>query len=105
MSNKVFKLYKKNEAFNLKEKRNKGKRWLVKVADPYLIPQKANFSNFDIEFISFKTYAESTGTTQDIERDGLNMDSDLWSFGMGLQSEEDTFKYKYNVSKIESEHV
>src|SRR5690625_88898 len=102
MRDEVFNLFKSNEAFYLIEKRNKGKRWLVKVADPYLIPQKANFSNFDIEFISFKTYAESTGTTQDIERDGLNMDSDLWSFGMGLQSEEDTFKYKHTVGRGEA---
>src|SRR5690625_2076328 len=59
----VFDLFESKEPFYLIEKRNLFKRWLVKVADSYEIPQRNVFGNFEINFVAIKGYAESIGTT------------------------------------------
>lgn len=59
----VFNIFESKEPFYLIEKRNKHKRWLVKVADSYEIPQRNVYGDFEIDFIAIKGYAESIGTT------------------------------------------
>src|SRR5690554_488529 len=59
----IFNLFESKEPFYLIEKRNLFKRWLVKVADSYEIPQRNVFGNFEINFIAIKGYAESIGTS------------------------------------------
>lgn len=59
----VFDLFESGESFYLIEKRNKHKRWLVKVENFYDIPQRNVFGNFEIDFIAIKGRAESIGTT------------------------------------------
>lgn len=59
----VFDLLESTDPLYLIEKRNIFKRWLVKVADSYEIPQRNVYGNFEINFIAFKGVAESIGTT------------------------------------------
>jgi len=59
----IFNLFESKEPFYLIEKRNLFKRWLVKVADSYEIPQRNVFGNFEINFVAIKGYAESIGTS------------------------------------------
>jgi len=59
----IFNLFESKEPFYLIEKRSLFKRWLVKVADSYEIPQRNVFGNFEINFVAIKGYAESIGTS------------------------------------------
>ena len=59
----IFNLFESKEPFYLIEKRNLFKRWLVKVADSYEIPQRNVFGDFEINFVAIKGYAESIGTS------------------------------------------
>lgn len=40
-------------------------------------------------------FAKSIGTTQDIERDGIDANDALWGFGMGLTSDDDSLAYTH----------
>ncbi|GIO25161.1 phage tail family protein [Oceanobacillus sp. J11TS1] len=99
LRDEIFHIFRSEESFYLIEHREPGKRWLVKVQHPYNIPQRNVFGNFEITFIGLRGVAESIGTTQDIQRDGVNADSELWGFGMGLLSDEESHKYTHNVEK------
>ena len=70
LRDEIFNLFRTEESFYLIEKRERGKRWLVKVANPYSIPQRNVFGNFEIEFVGITGFSESIGTTQDIQQNG-----------------------------------
>ncbi len=97
LRDEIFNLFRTEESFYLIEKRIRSKRWLVKVANPYQIPQRNVYGNFDIDFIGIKGFSESIGTTQDIQRNGINAGDGLWGFGMGLEAIDETLIYKYNA--------
>lgn len=79
----IFHLFRSEEAFYLTEKRNPSKRWLVKVKDPYSIPQRYVRGDFEIVFICNKGMAESEGYTTD----PFTFDAELWQLGQGLTGE------------------
>lgn len=87
MRDEVFKLFRSKESFYLIEKRNKGKRWLVKVNDSFQIPQRGMFGDFEMSFMGLKGVSESIGTTKDIHENGIDANDELWGFGMGLIDE------------------
>lgn len=45
-------------------------------------------------------FSESTGTTQDIEENGLLYSQELWSYGMGLLYEDDAQKYTHRAREF-----
>lgn len=99
LRDEIFNIFRTEESFYLIEKRLPGKRWLVKVANPYQIPQRNVFGNFDVDFIGIKGMSESIGTTaQDIQREGINSNSELWGFGMGLESVDESLLYNHTAS-------
>lgn len=83
----IFNLFKSEEAFYIAEKRNPGKRWLVKVKDPYNIEQRLVYGDFEITFICFKGMAESVGYTTDPQ----TFDAELWQIGQGLLGEDNEY--------------
>lgn len=104
LRDEIFHIFRTEESFYLIEHREPGKRWLVKVQDPYSIPQRNVFGNFEITFIGIKGVAESTGTSQDIHRNGINANDNLWGFGMGLRATSvepdnpnEAFRYTHDV--------
>lgn len=101
LRDEIFNLFRSSESFYLIEKRIPGKRWLVKVAKPYAIPQNNIFGNFDIELISLLGISESISTTQEIEQSGgITYDRELWSYGMGLLHDEESHKYTHNKEEF-----
>lgn len=100
LRDEIFHLLRTEESFYLYEKRQQGKRYLVKVADPFQIPQRNVFGNFEINFIGFTGLAESAGTTQDIHNRGINADDELWGFGLGLIADDDSLKYTHTGTKF-----
>lgn len=97
----VFHLFRSKESFYLIDIRQPSKRWLVKVADPFTIPRKGDYGDFEIDFIGLKGVSESIGTTQDIQHDGISAETELWGFGMGLQSLDETYIYSFNAKENE----
>src|SRR5699024_5227838 len=71
-----------------------GKRYLVRVSGNFDIEQefKYGFGELVFETVGLP-FAESIGTTQDIERNGLRYSQELWSYGMGLSYDDDSHKY------------
>ncbi len=97
LRDEIFHIFRSEESFYLIEHRVPGKRWLVKVQDTYSIPQRNVFGNFEIRFMGLKGVAESRGTTQDIQRDGINANSELWGYGMGLEAVNESLIYTHQV--------
>lgn len=90
-----------------------GKRYKVRTSGEFDIDQAFKYGFGEISFETTDLpYAESIGTTLDIERDGLSSESSIWGFGMGLLANDESFKYVhtaksgstfriYNASNVE----
>jgi len=73
-----------------------GKRYLVRLQNTFDIDQIERFGRGSFTFETTELpFAESTGTTQDIQRDGIDADSELWGFGMGLIADDEALKYTH----------
>ena len=90
LRDEIFALFGSTEPFYIIEKRIAGKRWLVKTANVFDIPQKNKFGNFTVEFTALKGIAESVLSTQAIQQNGISADDNAWSWGMGLETVNDT---------------
>lgn len=95
LRDEIFHIFRNEESFYLIEHREPGKRWLVKVQDPYSIPQRNIFGNFEISFIGLKGVAESIGTTQIIQQNGISANDELWGYGMGLIADDESLMYTH----------
>lgn len=92
--NEIFQLFDSKEEFYLIDKREMGKRWLVKV-DPYTISTLRYVrSEVTLQFTAAFPYAESIGTTMDPR----TFDSGLWQVGQGLIT--DDLSYTHTVSSF-----
>lgn len=75
---------------------NSGKRYKVRIAGGFDIDQQFRYGFGELAFETVDLpYAESVGTTADIQREGISVDSEIWGFGMGLQSEDNTLEYTF----------
>lgn len=112
LRDEIFYIFRTEKSFYLIEKREPGKRWLVKVNNAYDIPQRNVYGNFDIDFTGLRGFSESIGTTADIDKNGLTYDSGLWQYGMGLLYEDESHQYThtgtsfriYNAGNIPLHH-
>lgn len=78
-----------------------GKRYLVRVSNTFNIEQTFTYGMGDIDFETVGLpFAESIGTTADIDRDGVNNVSAMWGFGMGLQSVDETLEYTHSANSF-----
>lgn len=91
----IFRLFKGVEPFYLIEKRNPGKRWLVKTADAYSIPQTFVYGDFEVGFNAFSGMAESLGKSLDPQ----TFDAELWQIGQGLLLED--IEYDFSADTFE----
>ncbi len=74
-----------------------GKRYLVRLQNTFDLEQIELNGEGELIFETTELpFAESIGTTQDIQLNGLHAEDALWSFGMGLQSVDETLRYSYN---------
>src|SRR5690606_16457912 len=75
-----------------------GKRYKVRLASPFEIDQQLEYGFGELRFETTDLpFAESIGTTADIDRDGITYDSELWSYGMGLLYSDEAQKYTHNT--------
>lgn len=61
--NEVFDLFESSEAFYIRDTREMGKRWLVKVDGEYDIDQQLKYGFLEIDLIAFSGRVESVGTS------------------------------------------
>jgi len=82
-----------------------GKRYLVSISECDEIDQKGTKGTGSLKFSTEELpFAESVGTSLDLERDGLdNVENPIWSYGMGLSRDPDTWNYTFDISK-QKEH-
>ncbi|MEV9640414.1 phage tail family protein [Mammaliicoccus sciuri] len=92
----IFWMFRSSEAFYLIDKKNRHKRWLVKVRDPYNIPQRGVFGKFQVSFIVHSGLAESVGTTLD----PLTFTAEKWQVGQGLVLDEPKYAHEETTFSI-----
>lgn len=97
LRDQIYGFFKSMDYFYISEEYQRGKRYKVKATDSF-IPDRHNYKvaslSIVLEVIGLP-YAESIGTTQDIEENGVDANDELWGFGMGLTSGEN-LKYTHN---------
>lgn len=90
-----------------------GKRYLVRLQNTFDIEQIEKDGEGELVFETTELpFAESVGTTKDIDEDGITYDSELWSYGMGLLYDDESHKYThssrsfriYNAGNIPRHH-
>jgi len=96
LRNEIFKIFDSRESFYLIDKREQGKRWEVKCVNMFQIPRKYIYGEFSIDFICFKGFAESIGTTLE----PITFDSELWEIGQGLSLDETMYTHTTNIFQI-----
>lgn len=96
-------LFMRVEPFYIIFKREPYKRWLVKTADQFEIPPHPHMQSFTVEFVTLKNYAESVGTTMDLQA-FKEWDADLWGWGMGLDWDK-TYQYEFTTSSFTVDNV
>jgi len=71
-----------------------GKRYLVRLVNSFDVEQTYRYGFGELSFETTDLpFAESIGTTQDIQENGINADDELWGFGMGLIEEMGDVEY------------
>jgi len=75
-----------------------GKRYLVRAASTFDVEQTALYGFGDLSFETTELpFAESVGTTADIEQYGISDERGIWGFGMGLISDDESLKYTHTA--------
>lgn len=87
-----------------------GKRYLVRLQNTFDLEQIKHDGEGELTFETTELpYAQSIGTTQDIQQNGINADDELWGFGMGLIADDESLIYThtgtsfriYNAGNVE----
>ncbi|WP_121605512.1 distal tail protein Dit [Virgibacillus sp. Bac332] len=92
MRDEIFRMFRSDEAFYLIEKREPGKRWLVKVSNTFQLEQAYVYGDFSVTFICNKGFAESIATTAT----PYEWDVDMWQWGMGLDWDNHQYDHTEN---------
>ncbi|MFZ7936210.1 phage tail family protein [Bacillus thuringiensis] len=97
LRDEVFNIFDSRKPFYIIDRRNPGKRWLVKCNNSYEIDQQRVYGFFEIEFITVNLpFAESVGTTLS----PFTFDSELWQVGQGLIAEDMHYKFQNTSFRV-----
>lgn len=79
-----------------------GKQYLVRIAGDFDMDQEFCYGFGEVAFETTELpFAESIGTTQDIEDNGgITYSAELWSYGMGLMHDIDSHKYSHSSNSF-----
>jgi len=73
-----------------------GKRYKVRLQNTFELEQTLLFGEGELVYETTESpFAESIASTQDIERNGVDANSHLWGFGMGIIDEPASRKYTF----------
>lgn len=84
-----------------------GKRYFVQLSACEELEQKGLKGTGSMTFTTTELpFAESVGTSLDLERDGLNNGNNpIWSYGMGLSRDPDTWQYTFDINEQKEHEV
>ncbi|MDY7044033.1 phage tail family protein [Virgibacillus sp. M23] len=102
LRDEAFAFFVNHDFLYVSEKYQKGKKYKVTVVDSFIperLTQTMARGTFSLE-MSELPFAESIGTTQDIEQNGINANDELWGFGMGLIAEDESLKYTHETNNF-----
>lgn len=92
-------MFQVTDTLKVSETYEPGKIYEIAVDESFIPERIEGNQRYANATISCKTvnlpFARSIGTTADIDKGGLTTNSNLWAFGMGLISDEDSFKYTH----------
>ena len=78
-----------------------GKRYLVRLSNVIDLDQRRTYGFGEMTFETTELpFAESIGTSADIDRGGINSDDELWGFGMGLIADDDSLIYTHTGTEF-----
>lgn len=103
LRNELNNLFLHNEPFYIIFKREPFKRWKVRLSSQFNIEPTKNIKSFTVEFITEKRFAESVGTSLDLQN-RKEWDVDLWGYGMGIEWDKDYF-YQFASNNFIVENV
>lgn len=76
-----------------------GKRYLVRLRNEINLEQTLDYGFGELTFeTTGLPFAESIGTTLDIERDGINADTAIWGYGMGLIADNESLRFTHTAN-------
>ncbi|MDH4419935.1 phage tail family protein [Bacillus cereus] len=97
----LYALLERSAFFYVVSDRQGGKRHRVQVIGKYMPEEKEEMGIIYEVFVRVGSYelpfAESIGTSANIQRDGINAESNLWGFGMGLIADDESLIYQHNA--------
>jgi hypothetical protein len=102
LRNAVYAMFQEEDEIYISEEYEKGKRYLVTVDERY-IPERRTRRSAEAKIncsIAHLPFAESIGTTQDIQISGINSDDPLWGFGMGLIDDPNSLIYTHTTKQF-----
>lgn len=77
-----------------------GKRYLVRLQNTFDLEQESLWGQSELVFETTELpFAESIGTTQLIQANGVNANDELWGYGMGILADDESQKYT-NTSSL-----
>ena len=100
LRDEVYEFFHLGDRVYVSDPHQEGKLYSVTIDTKYM-PEKLNTHTaiMDIECTTTELpFAESIGTTADLDKHGLRYSDELWSYGMGLSYDEETHKYTHNTN-------
>lgn len=91
-------LFTRSEPFYIIFKREHWKRYKVRLAQQLEIEPNQHMNSFDISFRMDDLFAESVGTSLDLQNHG-EWDADLWGFGSGIDYDTQ-YNYTFNSNNF-----
>jgi len=91
-------LFARDEAFYIVLKREHWKRYKVRLAQQLEIEPNRHMNSFDITFRMDDLFAESFGTSLDLQNRG-EWDADIWGFGSGIDYDTQ-YNYTFNTNNF-----
>jgi len=91
-------LFSMKESFYIIFKREPGKRYLVQMASQLTLEPSSSSRSFTVSFILEKKFAESVGTSFDLQN-RKEWDEDLWQYGMGIDWDEE-YQYEFTSNSF-----
>ncbi len=98
----AFNFFNNHDYLYVSETHQKGKRYKVTITESFIperLTQEMAIASFSLEMYELP-FAESIGTTQDIQLNGIDTDSELWGFGMGLIADDESLIYTHETNEF-----
>lgn len=106
LRDKVNSIFSKTDTLYVSEEHQRGKVYKISVDESFIPERIEGNQYYATATINCRTvglpFAQSIGTTEDIDKDGITSESELWGFGMGLMSEDHSLNYTHEIMSGET---